>query len=222
MTLSPPGMRLSACVGAALALAAPAGASAALHVGRCDAGGTPLFHQSSVFVERASAVDHDAYVACVTTTGRTRVFQRIATSSGQSGPTIEGFAARGTWLVWVLTSAAASTQRSLNVQTGRQGPVVTVPVTDVISAEDGPVAQSTAGNTLLSNVAITATGHLAWLTTGASPGTQTYIDGLYTSDGHGGDRALDSGPSGSITDLRALGGTVYWRHAGATRSAVIG
>jgi hypothetical protein len=66
---------------------------------------------------------------------------------------------------------------------------------------------------------LSAAGHLAWVEkNGGGDTAATNAVRVYDSRGI---RQLDTGPNGSITDLRIAGETVEWKHDGALRTATL-
>ncbi len=156
-----------------------------------------------------------SYRACWRATGRTFVYVNQPTRGIE--PVI-GFRASGDWLVYnsfggsSMIAKGTGVIASVDVKTGRRGPVVRQ-AAGVVAGAGGYIPGGLEGSTQL---AVTTDGDFAWV---SDAGGQ--LVSLYTPDGRGGDRLLDSAPNGAITQLRSDGQAVTWLNAGQPKAATL-
>jgi hypothetical protein len=207
-----------AAPGAAQGLAAPG----SRHRRHCDLGpeGVAFVFRQIVVYERSTSETRKSFAVCWRTSGTERgVFSAPLTSAPPPYLSVAK-ASRG-WLFLEEATptggAGLSTTVGLtfNAQTGRRGPLVRSASTPLV----GPLPDTNGMRQLISPVAITADGSFAWVMNGfplrgGGPGSA-----LYAPDGHGGDRALDQGPTGSLTKLSVTGDTVRWLDDGVAYTA---
>lgn len=214
-------------------------ASAASNVaalGRCgSAAGTLIYHSGNVALfKNANFIAKVEYVACWTPTGKRDIlvtFPVSATSSSNPEYDFGGIKVSGSWVVWLVLvgpplgglSETTATVRSIDVPSGRLGPVVSV-MSALNTPTDGPAPANAIGEgDTLSDVVITSNGWYAWLSVAAAVPRGSETEALYVPDGKSGDVRIASSAlhiskhpdsTRGITDLRAHGTTVTWRRNG--------
>lgn len=207
-------------VGAGVRASADAGG-----YGRCERGGATALQTSPsrtiVLLRNDNYESKDVYLACWRRSGRLRRLGTVRLD-GQGKPrsVIGGYAFNGSWVVWgqvATQDGGRDLMRSLNVRTGRHGPVVSVPADARITPTGGPVA--VLDESFRNVVAVTASGNYAWLLSGAAMTPEgRYVDAIYVPDGQGSDRLVDRGRVSSVRRFLVRGERLYWKRGGRLHS----
>ena len=180
-------------------------------------------------------------MACWTRTGQHELIASFPNPATDSY-TIDGIAVDGPWLVWVEDVGTNTrvdphpiqlTSRSINVRSGRRGPVVSLPWRlPLLNAPlDGPLPSDWGGlNGPLTLTIVANNGWYAWASEDAETTNGPLTDALYVPDGKGGDIRVDvSAPfsgvprSGhGISSLKVRGSTITWVIDGVRKQLRLG
>jgi hypothetical protein len=126
-----------------------------------------------------------------------------------------------------------STARSINVRSGRRGPVVSLPWQDPLlnTPLDGPLPSDWTGNGgRLTLTVVADNGWYAWVSQFAATRSGPLTDALYVPDGTGGDIRVDlsapfmgsPGRRAGISSLKIHGSTITWVMDGTRKQLQLG